>query len=398
MDTICFNICPHVQKKMSSILCQRHVLHCVWGSVANSSNSSTLPRLESCALSSYWTGCRLRFVADRGEENVGEGGSRSFKPIHEHESSQFVSQRNLFRSALIARDPARELRHGKQRVYDRFFRDSDFGKSMREHDQDEDVCLKWDELADQDFTYRKQTSPIENRIRIFSVQNWWISLDAMGTTSRWRRSGSFFEKKKKIFRTNPHNLFIGLTIDGKHVWQVEEERKKIVVLCWIFRDNCVFSSSSDSWRILIDPLFPDNVIIQSNYFHHIYHVGCALNLHSIIDSGLIFGGQSSSKRQTVFFCMLILWTGITMILMLPTWMCRVVYTTCMTHGRHQAALVLRKDWYSIRLFPTFCIPKVVRVEIGEDFCEKVFMIFLIEPTRTNPFQTQVVTDRCNCQR
>ena len=31
------------------------------------------------------------------------------------------------------------------------------------------------------------------------------------------------------------------------------------------------------------------------------HIGCAFNLHSIINSGLIPGGQSSSKRQTVFF-------------------------------------------------------------------------------------------------
>ena len=34
---------------------------------------------------------------------------------------------------------------------------------------------------------------------------------------------------------------------------------------------------------------------------NILHVGCAFNLHSIINSGVILGGQSSSKRQTVFF-------------------------------------------------------------------------------------------------
>ena len=56
-----------------------------------------------------------------------------------------------------------------------------------------------------------------------------------------------------------------------------------------------------SGRNLIDPSLHDNVIIQSNFFQHIYHVGCAFNLHSIINSGLIPGGQSSSKRQTVFF-------------------------------------------------------------------------------------------------
>ena len=45
----------------------------------------------------------------------------------------------------------------------------------------------------------------------------------------------------------------------------------------------------------------DNVVIPSNFFQHICHIGCVFNLHSVINSGLIPGGQSSSKRQTVFF-------------------------------------------------------------------------------------------------
>ena len=56
-----------------------------------------------------------------------------------------------------------------------------------------------------------------------------------------------------------------------------------------------------SGRNLIDPSLQDNVVIQSGFFHHVYHNGCALNLHSIINNGLIPGGQNSSKRQTVFF-------------------------------------------------------------------------------------------------
>ena len=56
-----------------------------------------------------------------------------------------------------------------------------------------------------------------------------------------------------------------------------------------------------SGRDLIDPSLQDNVIIQSGFFQHIYHIGCAFNLHSIINNGLISGGQNSSKRQTVFF-------------------------------------------------------------------------------------------------
>ena len=56
-----------------------------------------------------------------------------------------------------------------------------------------------------------------------------------------------------------------------------------------------------SGRNLIDPTLQDNVIIQSNFFQYIYHVGCAINLHFIINSGLIPGGQNLNNRQTVFF-------------------------------------------------------------------------------------------------
>ena len=56
-----------------------------------------------------------------------------------------------------------------------------------------------------------------------------------------------------------------------------------------------------SGRNPIDPTLQDDVIIQSNFFQYIYHVGCAINLHSIINSGLIPGGQNLSNRQTVFF-------------------------------------------------------------------------------------------------
>ena len=55
-----------------------------------------------------------------------------------------------------------------------------------------------------------------------------------------------------------------------------------------------------SGRNLIDPLLQDNVAISDNFFKYIYHVGCAINSHSIINSGLLPGGQNLSKRQTLF--------------------------------------------------------------------------------------------------
>ena len=42
-----------------------------------------------------------------------------------------------------------------------------------------------------------------------------------------------------------------------------------------------------SERSLIDLSLQDNVIIPDGSFKYIYHVGCAINLHSIINSGLI---------------------------------------------------------------------------------------------------------------
>ena len=52
---------------------------------------------------------------------------------------------------------------------------------------------------------------------------------------------------------------------------------------------------------LIDPMLQDNVVIGTEIFPYIYHVGCTFNLHSVINNGLVPGGQNLSRRQTVFF-------------------------------------------------------------------------------------------------
>ena len=142
---------------------------------------------------------------------------------------------------------------------------------------------------------------------------------------------------------------------------------------------------------LIDPSLQDNDVIPSNFFQHIYHVGCAFNLHSIINSGLIPGGQNSNNRQTVFF--------------LPVDPMdkshkdpevndlNVPRHAQYLHNawkRHQDAvywvdinLAIEKGlkFYQTRsnanilqeTLPGYCIPKVVRMEAGEVIYEKVFM-------------------------
>ena len=90
-----------------------------------------------------------------------------------------------------------------------------------------------------------------------------------------------------------------------------------------------------SGRNLIEPLLQYNVVIQSGFFQHIYHIGCAFNLHSIINNGLIPGGQNSSKRQTVFFLPIDPRDEKgTKILKRLTSLYHVEHNTCIAHGRN----------------------------------------------------------------
>ena len=134
------------------------------------------------------------------------------------------------------------------------------------------------------------------------------------------------------------------------------------------------------------------MVIQSNFFQYIFHVGCAFKLHSIISSGLIIpGGQSLSKRQTVFFLpvdpMDKNHKDLDVIdLSVP----RHAHYLHKAWKRHQDAvfwvdinLAIEKGlkFYQTRsneitlqeTLPAYCIPKVVRMETGEVTNEKVYM-------------------------
>ena len=50
------------------------------------------------------------------------------------------------------------------------------------------------------------------------------------------------------------------------------------------------------------PSLQDIVLIPNNFFEYMYHIGCAINSHSITNSGLIPRGQILSEEiQTVVF-------------------------------------------------------------------------------------------------
>ena len=178
-------------------------------------------------------------------------------------------------------------------------------------------------------------------------------------------------------------------IVGKFAWQQEEDQKGRYQYCSDISD--LRALQGHSGHNLIDPLLQDNVIIQRGLFLHIYHIGCAFNLLSIINNGLIPGGQDSSRRQTVFF--------------LPidprdkghqypahidfSVPCRVQYLHS-AWKKHQDPvfwvdidLAIRKGltFYQTRsnaiilqgTLPAYCIRKVVRLKTGEVLYEKSYM-------------------------
>ena len=85
--------------------------------------------------------------------------------------------------------------------------------------------------------------------------------------------------------------------------QEEEETRKDFSTALILQEQLCTSELSKVIQDAISLIlrYRDNVIIPDGFFKYIYHVGCAINLHSIINSGLIPGGQNLSNRQTVFF-------------------------------------------------------------------------------------------------
>ena len=61
------------------------------------------------------------------------------------------------------------------------------------------------------------------RVRDFEDSNPSSSTFSTSTTRKMERFNS--GELKNIFRVNSHRFFIGLTIDGKHVWKQEDEQK-----------------------------------------------------------------------------------------------------------------------------------------------------------------------------
>ena len=102
-----------------------------------------------------------------------------------------------------------------------------FRKRMIQHDRDEDVCLKWDDLAEQDFTYQMSESEY-----FHCRQNWWISLNKSGDTGGPLRNRSDFNQALS-------------TLNRLHRESGGQQLRPMPY--WMYQQRQPSSSSSSTW-------------------------------------------------------------------------------------------------------------------------------------------------------
>ena len=149
--------------------------------------------------------------------------------------------------------------------------------------------------------------PVDYSPRIPMNARNWIDIE------QGKHSLSAYEVSKKVTNLLRHSQQVHREEDGAvHFWRIKENLQNKFTQIHYWSDDrwkvCLaagggakirFQYCSDdsgiivyfralqghSGRNLIDPSLQDNVAIQSGFFQHIYHIGCAFNLHYIINSG-----------------------------------------------------------------------------------------------------------------
>ena len=102
---------------------------------------------------------------------------------HGHRCGKTPQQKEYHKAHNLKK---RCIKRGYQGIHDRFLIDSEFRASQLEHDRDQEVCIKMDELADKHFShYMTQAEYFRYK------QNWWISLNKSGNIGPLRNRSDF---------------------------------------------------------------------------------------------------------------------------------------------------------------------------------------------------------------
>ena len=138
----------------------------------------------------------------------------------------------------------------------------------------------------------KKTKQSSSARRITSRSGW---SDRNLETERWSSEQIWVE----------HSQHWSDASSGRARWQEAEATRKDFNILLTRQDKKSFIF--ELFKVIQDAIplilhFRTMCQFRTIFFEYTYHIGCAVSLHSITNSGLIAGGQNSSReRQTVFF-------------------------------------------------------------------------------------------------
>ena len=164
---------------------------------------------------------------------------------------------------------------------------------------------------------RREPAGYSPRVIPMNTRNW-IDIEP------GKHSLSAYEVSKKVIHLLRHSQQVHREEDGAvHFWRIKENlqsqfpqsphwsdskwkvcmaagggAKRIFQYCTDDSGMIIYfrALQGHSGRNLIDLSLQDNVVIPSGFFQIIYHIGCGFNLRSIINSGLILGGQKFEQE------------------------------------------------------------------------------------------------------
>ena len=189
----------------------------------------------------------------------------------------------------------------------------------------EEFALKTDVLAFASRTKakakpRRRTSACSSTRTVLICERSWTDVEP-GTYSHVaypvsKRLALFFvnviylEKKMERLNSGDYKMVFGTSSRNSRHWSDEMWKsrmargggnKKIFQHCTDPSGQEILylrALQGHSGRNPIDPSLQDNVLIPNNFCEYICHIGCAINLHSITNSGLTAGGQLFERRKT----------------------------------------------------------------------------------------------------
>ena len=139
---------------------------------------------------------------------------------HDHRHGKTTEQRDHFVAHNLC------IKRNFQGTHHRFVNDPEFRTSQLEHDRNEEVCIRMDELGQRDFRHHMtQAEYFRHR------KNWWISLNNSGTSGPLRNRSDINEALSTLH----------------HLHQESGERHLRPVPFWRHQYWHQSSSSSSSW-------------------------------------------------------------------------------------------------------------------------------------------------------